>query len=67
MKIKPTHLLKLVLAGFTLGLLTLGILALVFSAFFDPNLVGDFFEKAFLPCQIALTVAWVLAIRHRIR
>ena len=62
-----TRILKLAFAGFALGLLTLGFLALVFSAFFDPNLVGDFFEKAFLPSQIALTIAWALAVKNRLR
>ena len=62
-----TRILKLAFAGFALGLLTLGLLALVFSVFFDPNLVGDFFEKAFFPSQIALTIAWALVVKNRLR
>lgn len=59
--------LKAVVAGFALALLTLGVLALLFSAIYDAATVGTFFEKVFLPCQVALTIAWALAVKNRMK
>jgi len=64
MTVRP---IKLAFAGFALGLLTQGLIVLVLSFVFDPNAVGDLFEKVFLPCQIALTIAWALTLRGRLR
>jgi hypothetical protein len=62
------RLYKISIASLVLALATMVVGVVAFSFFYDINVLGDFlFLKVFLPCMVALALAWFPVVNARLK